>query len=206
MFSIYNKWGRETYSTLEDLYRVETINPIRRVKRLATERKDEEEISVQSSLTNKALQSYSKLSNIRNEEAVHYASQIMKRPVITVFDTTTVTDCYNLIEEKEISQLPVLNNENKPIGLITKESLLKVLLFENNTIRHAEFESIKSILSQPIITADPSSDIRRVAQVMYDQQLNCIPITNNIDVIIGIITRTDIIHAVSTHPVITLWA
>ncbi|NNK92883.1 MAG: CBS domain-containing protein [Desulfobacterales bacterium] len=206
MFSIYNKWGRETYSTLEDLYRVETINPIRRVKRLATERKDEDEISVQSSLTNKALKSYSRLSNIRNEEAIHYANQIMKRPVITVFDTTTVTDCYNLIEEKEISQLPVLNNENKPIGLITKENLLKVLLVDNNTISHAEIESIKPILSQPMITADPESEIRRVAQVMYDQQLNCIPITNNIDVIIGIITRTDIIHAVSTHPVITLWA
>jgi CBS domain-containing protein len=41
---------------------------------------------------------------------------------------------------------------------------------------------------------------------MYECELNCIPVTNAADVIIGIITRTDIVYAVSTYPAITLWA
>ena len=36
---------------------------------------------------------------------------------------------------------------------------------------------------------------------MYDHDLNCVPITNEADMFVGIITRTDLIYAVSTFPV-----
>ena len=207
MFAIYTEQGRNFRNTLEELYRVEGITPVKGLKQLSSdEQKKSTTDNLQSAANNKAIQAYRQVINARKDEPIYHASQIMKRPVITVTETTPTADCYTLMEQKGIKQLPVLNQETKPVGMITKESLLKILIVENNQIIHVETKSIQSIISQPMITADPVSDIRRVAKVMYDQKLNCIPVTNEADMIVGIITRTDIVHAVSIYPGITLWA
>jgi len=205
MFAIYNEQGRHFRSTLEELYRVEGITRTKRINPLVSQEQEEGQTNF-SAPNSQAIQAYKEVINATHEEAIYHASQIMKRPVLTVFEDTPLRQCYELIEQKGIKQLPVLNNVEKPVGMITKENLLKVMLIDNDRVSHTELDSIKSIISQPMITADPVADIRRVAKVMYDKKLNCIPITNKMDEIVGIITRTDIVHAVSTFPAITLWA
>lgn len=207
MFAVYNDQGYSFRSTLEEVYRVEGITPAKRVKPLLSDDQDETvETGQQSPLTSEAVNAYKNMIQSRREEAIYHASQIMKRPVFTVEEGISVSDCYEMLTAKGIKQLPVLNDEGKPVGLITRESLLKVLLVDNKTVRSPESGSIASLISRPLISADPVSDIRRVAQVMYECELNCIPVTNAADAIIGIITRTDIVYAVSTYPAITLWA
>jgi acetoin utilization protein AcuB len=205
MFAVYNDQGIGFRSTLENVYRVEGITPAKRVTPLLSDDQDES-TGQQSPLTAEAVNAYKKMIQSRREEAIYHAYQIMKRPVFTVGEDTSISACYEMMEAKGIKQLPVLNGDNKPVGLITKESLLKVLLVDDKTIRSADRGSIAPLVSRPLISADPVSDIRRVAQVMYECELNCIPVTNTADTIIGIITRTDIVYAVSTYPAITLWA
>ncbi|MBE0585306.1 MAG: CBS domain-containing protein [Desulfofustis sp.] len=205
MFAVYNDQGIGFRSTLENVYRVEGINPAKRVTPLLSNDQDETTGS-QSPLTAEAVNAYKKMIQSRREEAIYHAYQIMKRPVFTVGEDTSISECYEMMEAKGIKQFPVLNGDNKPVGLITKENLLKVLLVDDTTVRSADRGSISPLVSRPLISADPVSDIRRVAQVMYECELNCIPVTNVADAIIGIITRTDIVYAVSTYPAITLWA
>ena len=205
MFAVYNENGRFFRNTLEELYRVESINAAKRARRVSS-REDDGYEQEKPDINSEAINAYRRVINARNEQEIHHASQIMRKPVITVGEDMSTSDSYRLIEQKGIKQLPVLNDERKPTGLITKENLLKVLIVENSIILHSETESIREILVQPMITADPVTDIRRIAKVMYDQKLNCIPITNEADTIVGIITRTDIVHAVSIYPGITLWA
>lgn len=205
MFAVYNDQGLGFRSSLEEVYRVAGISPSKRVKPLVSE-EQQEEMGSTSPLTSEAINAYKKMIGSQREGAIYHASQIMKRPVITVADTTPIVECYELLEEKKIKQLPVLNDAHRPLGLITKDSLLKVLLIEDKTLRHAEQGSIAPLVSRPLISADPVADIRRVARVMYECDLNCIPVTNSADDIIGIITRTDLVFAVSNYPAITLWA
>ena len=205
MFSIYNEQGRSFRNTLEELYRVEGIRSLTGVRKVASGEYEEQGAET-GSPNREAINAYRQVINAKREEPIHHASQIMKRPVTTVSIDTPTADCYNLIERKGIKQFPVIDRESNPVGLITKENLLKVLIIDDGQIRHQEIDTISSITSQPMITADPVTDIRRIAKVMYDQKLNCIPITSDADIIVGIITRTDIVKAVSIHPGITLWA
>ena len=142
----------------------------------------------------------------KHEEVIYHAYQIMKRPVITALDTTAIADCYRLLVEKRIRQLPIMNDQNSPVGLISKEKILEKLIVEDNVILEAKATSARELMDYPMITADPVADIRRVAKIMFDHDLNCIPITNEADMFVGIITRTDIIYAVSTFPGLTLRA
>jgi len=206
MFAVYNEQGRTFRSTLEDLYLVKGIKPTKRLKQMAHDVRDEKELASQSYYNKEAIKTYKQMIQAKHEETIYHVYQIMKRPVITILDTASITDCYMLLEENRIRQLPVMNTQNSPIGLIRKEKILEKLIIEDNVIREAKPASVRELMDYPIITADPLSDIRRVAKIMYDQDLNCIPITNEADMFVGILTRTDLVFAVSNFPGLTLRA
>jgi CBS domain-containing protein len=206
MFAVYNEQGRTFRSTLEDLYLVKGIKPTKRLKQMAHDVGDEKELASQSYYNKEAIKTYKQMIQAKHEETIYHVYQIMKRPVITILDTASITDCYMLLEENRIRQLPVINTQNSPIGLIRKEKILEKLIIEDNVIREAKTASVRELMDYPIITADPLSDIRRVAKIMYDQDLNCIPITNEADMFVGILTRTDLVFAVSNFPGLTLRA
>jgi acetoin utilization protein AcuB len=206
MFAVYNEQGRTFRSTLEELYLVKGIKPAKGLKPLARGIGDEKEATPQSYLKKEAIKAYKEMIQAKHEEIIYHAYQIMKRPVMTIFDTAPITEGYMLLEEKGIRQLPVMNAQNSPVGLISKEKILEKLIIEEGVIREAKAASIRELMDHPVITADPVTDIRRVAKIMYDHDLNCVPITNEADMFVGIITRTDLIYAVSTFPGLTLRA
>lgn len=206
MFAVYTEQGRTFRSTLEDLYLVKGIKAARGLKPLAPGVGEEKEIIPQSYQSKEAMKAYKEMIQAKHEEIIYHAYQIMKRPVITILDTAPIIDGYTLLEQKRIRQLPVMNAQNSPVGLISKEKILEKLIIEEGVIREAKAASIRELMDHPIITADPLTDIRRVAKIMYDHDLNCVPITNEADMFVGIITRTDLVFAVSTFPGLTLRA
>ena len=57
-----------------------------------------------------------------------------------------------------------------------------------------------------MITAEPTTDIRKVAKVMIDFKLGAIPIVDEDGILRGIVSKTDIIKAVSHIPRLQLWS
>ena len=88
----------------------------------------------------------------------------------------------------------------QPDGIDPQGKILEKLIIEDNAIREAKAASVWELMDYPIITADPLSDIRRVAKIMYDHDLNCIPMTNESDMSVGLITRTDLVYAIFNFP------
>lgn len=206
MFAVYTEQGRTFRSTLEELYRVKGIKQAKGLRPMAQGVGDEKEPASQSYYTKEAIKAYKEVIQAKHEEVIYHAYQIMKRPVITALDSAAIADCYRLLVERRIRQLPIINGQNSPVGLISKERILEKLIVEDNIIKEGNAFSAREIMDYPMITADPLADIRRVAKIMFDHDLNCIPITNEVDMLVGIITRTDIIYAVSTFPGLTLRA
>jgi len=64
----------------------------------------------------------------------------------------------------------------------------------------------EDIAKKKIITTDPKSDIRRVAKVMIDFNLNAIPVVDKTDIILGVVTRHDMVKAVASIPHLQVWA
>ena len=57
-----------------------------------------------------------------------------------------------------------------------------------------------------VITTDPLSDIRRVTKVMVDFKIDAIPVVDENDIVLGMVSKTDIIRAVSKIPNFQFWA
>ncbi len=77
-----------------------------------------------------------------------------------------------------------------------------------------DIENVKNILNRKIediylpeiITAAPMADVRSVVKVMLDFKLDAIPIVDENDILLGIISKTDILRAVSHLPKLQLWS
>ena len=132
-------------STLEDLYRVKGIKPVRGLKPVARGI-DEKRTGPAILLNKEAIKAYKEMIQAKHEEIIYHAYQIMKRPVITIFDTAPITDGYMLLEEKRIRQLPVMNAQNSPVGLISKEKILEKLIIEEGVIREAKAASVRELM------------------------------------------------------------
>ncbi|MFY9093632.1 CBS domain-containing protein, partial [Aliarcobacter butzleri] len=65
---------------------------------------------------------------------------------------------------------------------------------------------IEDIYLPEILTAEPESDVRKVVQIMLDLKLDAIPIVDENDVLMGIVSKTDILKAVSHLPKLQLWS
>ena len=57
-----------------------------------------------------------------------------------------------------------------------------------------------------IITVAPTVEIRKVAKVMIDFKLDAIPVVDENDILVGIVSKTDILKAISYLPKMQLWS
>ena len=55
-------------------------------------------------------------------------SQVMNKPLITVSPNTSVKDAVALMEQRDIRRLPVVNDEQQMIGIITAKDILKAVM------------------------------------------------------------------------------
>jgi len=211
MFAMYDDDGLNFRSSIDHLYNVHEISPSQKLKNKVKD-EDQNKQNFQESLykgkiTEEATNAYKQMTNLDTRVDIYHVEQIMSQKVITVTDDKTIMECYDLMKEHTIQQLPIIaDNQLHLKGIITRHDILKFLV---NDLEYADenfHKTIEHISSKKIITTDPISDIRRVSQVMLDFNLNAIPVVNSDDILVGIVSRNDIIKAVASLPHLQLWA
>ncbi len=102
--------------------------------------------------------------------------------------------------------MPVLNSEKRLVGMLSIQNLLQFIIVDGSNVQHLSGKKVLDAMSSEVITADPISDIRRVAKVMQEHKLHGVPIVNEQDNLIGIVSRSDILGAVTNEPPLNLWS
>ncbi len=203
MFAIYDVTGRSFRDSIEQLYRVNSVSSTVSLHRRKPEEQRQKQVA--SPISRSAIRAYRENLPHPQKSTIYHANQIMRSPVIMVRENFLPEACWELLWKNEISQVPVLSDKGLLVGMLAKEDLLKVMIVDGKTVVRPAEKQLPDIMSPQVITADPVSDIRRVAQVLNDYHFNSLPIVDDFDRIVGIVTRTDIIQAVATHPTLSLW-
>lgn len=133
--------------------------------------------------------------------------EVMTTNLITV----TESDCQelfnilSLFRQYSIRHLPIINQENKPIGVITTENIRQFL----RPVYLLRILKIEEVLNTKVITASPQTSVLEIAKLMNNHQISCVIIvetksynqTNKNELFtavnsipIGIITERDIIQ------------
>ena len=135
---------------------------------------------------------------------------VMSRQVITLPESSTVLQAWRLLADKKVGQAPVVDAGERLIGLLTRADLLKPDRLPSPDshvlVWHAMMmQNVKDIMWTPVPCVAPSAHIRRVARVLLGTGLPGLPVVDEHGLVIGFVSRTDILRAVVTDPPLDLW-
>ena len=209
MFAMYDDDGLNFRSTIDHLYNLQEVTASKAIKN-NTDGKNKQTFDdklFQGKITEEAKDKYKQITNLDTKVEIFHVEEIMSHRVITVNDSKTIKECYDLMQEYNIQQLPVIADSALHLkGMISKQDIIKYIVDDIEYASQNIFKHIYDISTKKIITTDPISDIRRVAKVMIDFNINAIPVVNSDDVVVGMVTRHDIVKAVSNIPHMQIWA
>jgi two-component system, cell cycle sensor histidine kinase and response regulator CckA len=121
-------------------------------------------------------------------------ADVMTRSVITLVpdDTQTVLTALNLLQQHQIRHLPVLDQHRKLLGLITPQSIRRVLQPANLLKLRRACE----VMTTEVISATPTASVLSIAQLMTEHHVSCIVIHDLQDKVhpLGILTERDIVQ------------
>jgi len=115
---------------------------------------------------------------------------VMVGDVITVEVEATVRQAVDLMNKNEIGCLVVVDEEEKPVGIVTERDLLKrVLAKRKDPVR----VKVMQIMSKPLVTGTPHMDIEAAARLMFKKKIKKLPIVEN-GRLVGLVTLTDLVR------------
>jgi len=141
------------------------------------------------------------------------AKDIMTKEAITVLEDATIQAVGKLFVEKNISGVPVVDEEGKLKGILSEGDLvyqqkpinppLFINLFDSviQLDRKEFWEDVNKIaartagelMTKTVITADENATVEELAKLMINKKVNRIPIVNAANQVIGLVSRHDIV-------------
>jgi len=214
MFSVYGVSGQTFRGSLEKLTAVSGLSAARRAR--GVDQQGEEpgpEMRVlrqdnhEEAQYQKAAQAYRQMLRAPTERGpILHAYQLMSRDVMTLRPDTTVENAWRQLAARGLGQAPVLDKTLQLVGLVSAQDLLRVINVEDDTVRDILSRTVSDVMTSPVVSADPITDIRRVARVLLDYRLSGLPVVSEQAELVGIITRGDILRALVNDPPLSLWA
>ncbi|MBA2873833.1 acetoin utilization AcuB family protein [Thermaerobacillus caldiproteolyticus] len=121
--------------------------------------------------------------------------QIMKTDVITLHPNHRIIDAIQLVKQHHIRHIPIVNDENHVIGIITDRDIRDASpsIFQANEYIEDLQKPISTIMKTDVITGHPLDFVEEIAALFYEYRISCLPIVKD-EKLVGIITETDLLH------------
>ncbi|MEM8485241.1 MAG: CBS domain-containing protein [Bacteroidota bacterium] len=136
----------------------------------------------------------------RIEKAV-YAKEIMQTRVQTVKQGDPLAVILSLIATHGINHIPVLDPGNKLAGLVSYRSILEAIS-EKRTV---DMVTVPEVMTTKFLTATGNTTLHELSRVMVVENIECVPIVDNAQKLIGLITTAEMMQCIVNHSKLNVW-
>ena len=110
---------------------------------------------------------------------------------VTLGAEATIGDALRLMKENKIGGIPIVDNAQKLVGILTNRDLR----FEDDNRR-----KIKDVMTKEnLITAPEGTDLKKAEKILQKYKIEKLPVVNKSGKLIGLITYRDILQ-LQSHP------
>ena len=115
--------------------------------------------------------------------------EVMTSVVCTIRKEDTAHTLAKKLVEYGVGSAVVIEN-SKPIGIVTEKDLIAKIVARNKLPSQVKIEDV---MTHPIITITPHTSLREAAMIMIKKGIRRLPVVNERDELVGIITDNDIL-------------
>ena len=216
MFSLYGLSGQNFRGTLEQLTALPGVAGARHARGIALEgeealpnfvpRVDARAAAAPLPGYEAATRAYREMLQIEQERGpLYHAYQIMNREVFTLNAEEPAPAAWRDLLARGLRQAPVLDAGQSLVGLVQERDLLTTFNLERRQSRTPITRHVADVMTSPVVSADPVTDIRRIARAMLQFNLPGVPVVNESRLLLGFVSRGDILRAVIADPPLSLW-
>jgi CBS domain-containing protein len=117
-----------------------------------------------------------------------FVARLMSTELQTVTPDTLVEDAGQVMLEQDIGSVIVVDGDNHLVGILTTTDFVTIVA---ESYPKAE-TSVSRYMSTDVITASAQDGIRDAADVMIEHGFHHLPVVDEAEGVIGIITTTDL--------------
>lgn len=142
----------------------------------------------------------------------------MTRDPIVVQRETPLQEAIQILAEKRISGIPVVDDGSKLVGIISETDLMwqetgvtppayimfldSVIYLQNPATYERELhkvlgQTVGEVMSKNPIAISPEQTVKQAAQLMQERNVHRLPVINSANQVVGILTRGDIVRAMA---------
>ena len=128
-----------------------------------------------------------------------YVGRKMSTDLVTVTPDTPIIKARDLLQEKNIKQLLVVDEENTLIGVLTDRDIKQAWASPATTLSIYELTyvlqklTVESVMIKEPITVSPDATVEWAARIVHDRKIGSLPVVEG-GKLVGIITATDLME------------
>src|SRR5487761_841811 len=133
----------------------------------------------------------------------------MSTHVIAVRQNAPYKEMAAMLHNQRVSAFPVINDDNKVIGVVSETDLLVKEALEGTvprTLQSLTRQSVRTrvngltaadLMTKPPVTIGPDKPVTDAARLMFNQRVKRLPVISDDGTLIGIVTRSDVLSVYS---------
>ena len=117
--------------------------------------------------------------------------EVMTKNPVCCLPNDMVAKVAQLMKRENIGPIPVIENEQtqKLVGIVTDRDLALKIVAEG---RDAKSTKVEAVMTRKVVTCRAEDDLQKALDAMSEHQLRRIPVVDNDNKILGIISQADV--------------
>jgi CBS domain-containing protein len=136
-----------------------------------------------------------------------YVSDVMTGDVVTVAADTGYKQIADLLVERAVSAVPVVDDQRRVLGVVSEADLLAKLQYPDRLPRHplmtrrtnraqrkAAGDTAAELMSAPAVTIRATATVEQSARLMDAARVKRLPVLDAAERLVGIVSRRDLVR------------
>ena len=144
------------------------------------------------------------------------ARDVMTAPVVTVRPDTRVEEIAQLLLERRISGVPVVDGHGRLVGMVTEGDLMRrpeigterhrgwwLRFFGDERARAEEYarahgSRAEQVMTRNVVTVSDETSVGEIARLLEEHHIKRVPVVRD-GKVVGIVSRANLLHGLAAH-------
>lgn len=117
------------------------------------------------------------------------AMDIMTTKVISIRTTATVREAIRTLDELDVRHLPVVDDRDELVGMLSDRDLLQLRRSEEALRR-----PVSEVMSGDVLSVSPGADVTEIIDLMTENRIGAVPVVDRDSHLAGLVSYVDVLR------------